>query len=71
MEIKGDGFDRTGRISFGGIIKDISLAYVPDAKLNDYVIVHAGFAISMVDEEEAMKVFEYLDEMDELERPEQ
>lgn len=57
---------RTGRVNFGGILKDISLAYVPDAKVGDYVIVHVGFAISKVDEDEARQVFEYLREMDEL-----
>ncbi len=61
-----DPLTRTGRIDFGGIQKPASLAYVPDAKVGDYVIVHVGFAISRVDEEEAQKVFEYLREMDEL-----
>lgn len=44
---------RMGRVDFSGISKDISLAYVPEAKVNDYVIVHAGFALSVLDEEEA------------------
>lgn len=57
---------RTGKIDFGGILKEASLAYVPEAKVGDYVIVHVGFAISRLDEEEANKVFEYLKEMDEL-----
>jgi hydrogenase expression/formation protein HypC len=57
---------RTGKIDFGGILKEASLAYVPEAKVGDYVIVHVGFAISRVDEEEAQKVFEYLREMEEL-----
>jgi len=57
---------RTGKVSFGGIIKDINLAYVPEAGVGDYVIVHVGFAISKVDEEEAGKVFEYLKQMNEL-----
>ena len=63
---------RTGRVSFGGIVKDISLAYVPEAVVGDYVIVHVGFAISRVDAAEAALVFEYLRQMDELrelERP--
>ena len=58
--------ERTGRVSFGGIVKEISLAYVPEAVVDDYVIVHVGFALSKVDEEEAGRVFEYLKEMDEL-----
>jgi hydrogenase expression/formation protein HypC len=57
---------RMGKIDFGGVLKEASLAYLPEAKVGDYVIVHVGFAISQVDEEEAQKVFEYLREMDEL-----
>lgn len=57
---------RMGKIDFGGILKEASLAYVPEAQVGDYVIVHAGFAISRLDEEEAVKVFEYLREMQEL-----
>ncbi len=57
---------RKGKISFGGIIKEANLAYVPEAKVGDYVIVHVGFAISIVNEDEAQKVFEYLDQMGEL-----
>ncbi|MCK5014571.1 MAG: HypC/HybG/HupF family hydrogenase formation chaperone [Candidatus Omnitrophica bacterium] len=65
--IQGDEpLSRKGKINFGGVIKEVSLAYVPEAVIGDYVIVHAGFAISKVDEEEAMKVFEYLKEMGEL-----
>ena len=61
-----DPLIRTGKIDFGGIIKEASLAYVPEANIGDYVIVHVGFAISRLDEEEANKVFEYLREMEEL-----
>ena len=61
-----DPFSRTGKIDYGGILKEANLAYVPEAKAGDYVIVHVGFAISRVDEEEAQKVFQYLREMDEL-----
>jgi len=57
---------RVGRINFGGVFKEASLAYVPEAKVGDYVIVHVGFALSRVDEDEAQKVFEYLKQMDEL-----
>jgi len=55
-----------GKINFGGILKEASLAYVPEVKVGDYVIVHVGFALSRVDEEEAHKVFGYLKEMEEL-----
>ena len=53
-------------MSFGGIVKEINLAYVPEAVVGDYVIVHVGFAISTIDAEEAHQVFDYLQEMDEL-----
>ena len=57
---------RTGKVDFGGILKEVSLAYVPEAKVGNYVVVHVGFAISLVDENEANTVFEYLRKMDEL-----
>ncbi len=66
-EIMGeDVFTRMGKVNFGGIQKEVSLAYVPEAKAGDYVIVHVGFAISLVDEKEAEQVFQYLKEIDEL-----
>ncbi len=55
-----------GKVSFGGIIKEVCLAYVPEAEVGDYVIVHVGFAISRIDEEEAARVFEALRELGEL-----
>lgn len=61
-----DAVFRTGRVNFGGIVKSVNLAYVPKAKVGDYVVVHVGFALSIVNEEEAKKVFEYLRNMDEL-----
>ncbi len=65
--ISGNGtFERTGKVNFGGIIKEVNLAYVPEAKVNDYVIVHVGFAISTLDESEANRVFDYLKQIDEL-----
>ena len=60
-----DPIMRQGKVSFGGIIKDVNLAYVPDAIIGDYVIVHAGFALSKLDEEEAKLTFEYLNSLDE------
>lgn len=47
------GLERSGRVSFGGIVKEVSLSFTPEAEIGDYVIVHAGFAISQLDEEEA------------------
>lgn len=66
LSMQGEGFTRTARVSFGGIVKEVSLAYVPEAEVGDYAIVHVGFAISLVDEEEALRTFEYLKQMDEL-----
>lgn len=57
---------RVGRVSFDGVIKEVSLTLVPEAKLNDYVLVHVGAAISVVDEEEAKKTFELLKQLGEL-----
>ncbi len=58
-----DPLTRTGKISFGGVIKEVSLAYVPEAKIGDYAIVHVGFALSIIDEEEANKTLEYFQEI--------
>ncbi len=57
---------KTGQVSFGGIVKEINLAYTPEAGINDYVIVHAGFAISKIDEKEAQQIFNYLKQINEL-----
>jgi hydrogenase expression/formation protein HypC len=57
---------RMGRVSFGGIVKEVSLAYTPEANIGDYVIVHVGFALSTLDEAEAGRVFDYLREIGEL-----
>lgn len=59
-----DALSRTGRVEFAGISKEVSLAYVPEAQLDDYVIVHAGFAISILDQQEAeqsLQAFALLD----------
>ena len=53
-------YARTGRVSFSGLIKEINLSYVPEAVAGDYVIVHVGFAIAKVDEQEAAKIMDYL-----------
>jgi hydrogenase expression/formation protein HypC len=53
-----------GKVSFGGIAKEVCLAYVPDAQVGDFVIVHAGFALSKLDEQEAMEVFQLLREIE-------
>ena len=58
---------RRAKVDFGGIRKEINLAYTPEAEVGKYVLVHVGFAISVIDEEEAQRVFEYLKQMGGLE----
>jgi len=55
-----------GKVSFGGVAKEVCLAYVPEAQVDDYVIVHAGFALNKLDEQEAQEVFELLRQIGEL-----
>ncbi|EON93616.1 hydrogenase assembly chaperone HypC/HupF [Marinobacter lipolyticus SM19] len=55
-----DPLTRQGRVDFGGVIKSVNLAYVPEVQEQDYVLVHVGFAITIVDPREAERVFEYL-----------
>jgi len=67
VEVQEDPTGMTmGRVSFSGITKDVCLAYVPDVEVGEWVVVHVGFAISRIDEGEAARVFEYLEEMNEL-----
>jgi len=66
ISVSGLDLARQARVDFGGVLKEVNLAYVPEAQIGDYVLVHVGFAISVVDEEEAGKVFGYLKEMGEL-----
>jgi hydrogenase expression/formation protein HypC len=54
---------RAGKVDFGGIRKEVNLAYTPEAEVGKYVLVHVGFAISVIDEEEAQSVFKMLEEM--------
>jgi hydrogenase expression/formation protein HypC len=65
IEIMDDGdiAFRRGRVDFGGIRKEVNLAYVPQAEIGKYVLVHVGFAISVIDEVEAHRVFKYLEEI--------
>jgi hydrogenase expression/formation protein HypC len=63
-----DPLARSGKVSFGGIIKEVNLSLVPDSDVGDYVIVHAGFAISILDVADAQKVFEYLSEIEDIEQ---
>ena len=61
-----DPIMRVGRVDFGGIVKEINLAFVPEAQVGEYVLVHVGFALTVIDESEAVQVFEHLREMGEL-----
>jgi len=58
---------RVGKVSFGGIVKEVNLSMVPDAQVGDYVLVHVGVAIGTIDEVEAKKTFEYIRQIGELE----
>jgi hydrogenase expression/formation protein HypC len=67
LEIKGDDpLTRTAQVRFAGVNREVNLAYTPEAKLGDYVIVHVGFAISIVDQDEAEKIFEELSRIEAL-----
>ena len=62
-DIAGEGLQRAGRVDFGGVFKEANLSCLPEAKVGDYVLVHAGIALSVVDPDEAGKIFEYLRQM--------
>ena len=67
LDISGaDPLLRSARVRFGGIVKEVNLAYAPDADVGDFVLVHVGFAISVIDEREARRVFDYMDEIGEV-----
>ncbi len=67
LDIEGDGMERKGRIQYGAAIKEASLAFVPLAREGDYVLVHAGIAINIIDESQAMTTLDYLDQIGESE----
>ena len=67
LSIEGeDPMLRSARVDFAGIVKNVNLAYVPEARIGDYVLVHVGFALNTIAEEEANEVFEYLRQMGDL-----
>ncbi|MCK5572288.1 MAG: HypC/HybG/HupF family hydrogenase formation chaperone [Bacteroidetes bacterium] len=74
MEIDRDGTPAMGKVSFSGIQKQVCLEWLPEVQVGDYVIVHVGFAISTMDEKEALETLKMLEEMgrglDELDEPE-
>jgi hydrogenase expression/formation protein HypC len=59
-----DPIMRTGRVSFGGLVREVNLAFVPEAAVDDYVLVHAGVAIQVIDESRAEQTFGYLRQLD-------
>jgi hydrogenase expression/formation protein HypC len=67
LEIEGDECLRTGKVQFGGIVRQVHLNFVPEAQVGDYVMVHVGFAISLVDAGEAERTYELLENMGLLE----
>ncbi len=60
---------RRGEVDFGGIRREVCLDYTPEARAGDYVLVHVGFALTVVDEEEAQRALEALRQLDQLEEP--
>jgi len=67
LEIQEAGPLRSARVQFGGIVRQVSLDFVPEAGLGDYVVVHVGFAISRIDASEAERTYQLLEEMGALE----
>ncbi len=63
IEVQETGLMRMGRVDFGGVTREVSLAYVPEAQVGDWVIVHVGFAISRLEEEEALETLQLLGEV--------
>ena len=63
LEIQGDDLMRTAKVDFGGIVREAALAYVPEAQVGDYVIVHVGFALSILNQEEAQETWRLLQEI--------
>jgi hydrogenase expression/formation protein HypC len=62
--IEPEGPRRRGRVAFGSIIKEVNLAFVPEAGIGDHVLVHVGVALSVIDAHEADRIFQLLDEME-------
>lgn len=67
LQIEGEGpLNRIGDVDFGGIHREVNLSYVPEAKVGDWVLIHAGFALQTVDEEEAKKTLEEMERLAEV-----
>ncbi|WP_017293505.1 HypC/HybG/HupF family hydrogenase formation chaperone [Geminocystis herdmanii] len=64
VSIEGENpLEKKGKVSFGGVLKEVSLAYTPDARIGNYVVVHVGFALNVIDEEEAQKTLTILNQV--------
>jgi hydrogenase expression/formation protein HypC len=68
VSVAGQDVTRSGRVDFGGLTKEINLAFVPEAQVDDYVLVHVGFALTVIDEAQAARMVETLAQLDELEQ---
>jgi hydrogenase expression/formation protein HypC len=66
VDVQGEQLTRTGHVDFGGVVKQVQLAFVPEAAPGDYVLVHVGFALTVVDEAEAQRLLATLEELDAL-----
>ena len=62
--LRGEGLERTGRIDFGGVTREVALATVPEATIGDFVLVHAGIALTVLDETAAAESLKLLDSID-------
>lgn len=64
VSIEGENpLEKKGKVSFGGVLKEVSLVYTPDARIGNYVVVHVGFALNVIDEEEAQKTLTILNQV--------
>ena len=66
LSTSGADFSRVARVDFGGVTREINLAFTPEAEVGDYVLVHVGIAIAVIDEEEAARVFDALEDLGEV-----
>ncbi len=66
VSIDCDSNPKMGKVNFGGVLKEVCFEFVPEAKVNDYAVVHVGFALSVVDEKEAEETIKMFEEMDRL-----
>ena len=63
LEAADSGWNRVAKVQFGGVTRQVYLDFVPDANVGDYVLVHVGFAVSKVDEDEARRTYELLEQI--------